>query len=105
MSGYFRFEGGLEWGRRRRPARLRCCRLGMIMLEFLALAHESRAVEDDEQRTAGMHRRGPDGRHFTQCGERHAADNESHTEQEVLVDHSACALRKLHEEREPAQVV
>ncbi len=65
------------------------------MLQLFALAHEPRAVEDDEQGAAGVHRRRPDRRHFAERGQRHAADDEGDAEEKVLVDHHPRALREL----------
>ena len=52
-----------------------------------------------------MHRRGPNRRHFPQRRKGHAANNKSHPEEKVLVDHRAGAVGELHQEWQPAQVV
>src|SRR5438552_517529 len=77
----------------------------MVMFQFLALAHESRAVKNDQQGTARMHGSSPNRWHLAKRGEGHTAYDEGDPEEEVLINHAAGAARELHQEREPAQIV
>src|SRR5207248_650247 len=75
------------------------------MLKFLAFADKAGAVEDDDQGACGVHGGGGDGRDLTEGSERHAADDEGHAEEEVLIDHGTRAAGELDEKWQAAEVI
>src|SRR5271154_4751359 len=75
------------------------------MFQFLAFAHEARAVENHDERADDVQDRGGDRADVAERRRRQPDDDEADAERKILVDDGARAARKLHEERQPAQVV
>src|SRR5580698_351715 len=80
---------GFRFGLRRTFRRFD--RRRMVMLQFLALAHQPGAVENHNQRPDVVHQGRHDRIQISERRQRQSGDDEAHAKQEVLVDDQPCA--------------
>ena len=78
---------------------------GMEMFQFLTFADEASAVENHDERADDVQNGGGDRTNESERRRRQSGDDEEDAECEILVDDRARAARKLHQKRQPLQVV